>query len=814
MAEPIGALRAELSAGHAQFAADMKKAKDAVKSNGSAMQRIMATVGDRFTRAAKALTSFRSIAAGAAMMAGMAYAIKRNLEYADTIAKTADKIGISTKALQEYRYIADRSGVSTDKLDEALGAFGKRIGELRMGTGTLYTILNKNNKGLMEQLIAAEDTSTALDIYFDTLKKTENQNDRAALASAAFGRSAGVAMTNMVDDVDTLKERFTRLGVEIDEKLLRQSEAAKDNIDDLQLVIKNSLARALVAVGPELGQAAADMATWVASNKDFLSQDVPGKIQDMAKGVKDFVNSPVFSAMKEYWELAAGAAIGLRLGGPTGALIGAGAGGWVSVYGDIKDMIGETTEEATEYEAIQAAIARKTREIGELNQKIEYPLTDSGAVERYKKEIQELQYEIAVLTARLRGLKRVGAGGAATPPPSPSGGGPSVGGGTVSTNTESITKQIDALKMQRDTFGGTAKEVALYHLKMQGATRAQLEQAAAILDEIAARRKATEGAEAEAKATEAAEKAIESQINALEMQRGTFGMTTEEATLYKISIMEGVTPAQIELARTILETVKAQNEQNTLMEEGKTLTESMLTPQEQYNKTIEHLKTLLDAGAISQETYNRAVEKAKGDLEGFSDKGKDAVATLGDAIKGWGRESADAIADFAVDGKTSFSDMINSMIHDLVKMAAYEQVTSPLFKSISGGLASIFGGGRATGGPVSAGRMYEVNERGAPELLSVGNRQFLMMAQESGTVTPAAAAGASGGSGGGGGSTEVNIYNNVGAQVTTSERQTAGGKEITVMIDHAVAKNLGQKGSASNRAMKHNYGASEQLIRR
>ena len=32
--------------------------------------------------------------------------------------------------------------------------------------------------------------------------------------------------------------------------------------------------------------------------------------------------------------------------------------------------------------------------------------------------------------------------------------------------------------------------------------------------------------------------------------------------------------------------------------------------------------------------------------------------------------------------------------------------------------------------------MYEVNERGIPELLSIGNRQFLMMAGRGGSVTP------------------------------------------------------------------------------
>lgn len=44
--------------------------------------------------------------------------------------------------------------------------------------------------------------------------------------------------------------------------------------------------------------------------------------------------------------------------------------------------------------------------------------------------------------------------------------------------------------------------------------------------------------------------------------------------------------------------------------------------------------------------------------------------------------------------------------------------------------------GRAIGGPVNAGGMYQVNENG-PELLQYGNKTLLMMGDKSGTVTPA-----------------------------------------------------------------------------
>ena len=47
---------------------------------------------------------------------------------------------------------------------------------------------------------------------------------------------------------------------------------------------------------------------------------------------------------------------------------------------------------------------------------------------------------------------------------------------------------------------------------------------------------------------------------------------------------------------------------------------------------------------------------------------------------------------------------------------------------------------RAIGGPVSAGGLYEVNERG-PEVLNVAGRSYLMMGNQGGDVSPNAGAG-------------------------------------------------------------------------
>ncbi|MDT7836452.1 hypothetical protein [Aquabacterium sp. OR-4] len=69
-----------------------------------------------------------------------------------------------------------------------------------------------------------------------------------------------------------------------------------------------------------------------------------------------------------------------------------------------------------------------------------------------------------------------------------------------------------------------------------------------------------------------------------------------------------------------------------------------------------------------------------------------------------------------------------------------------LASAFTGGLSSIFGGGRATGGGTQPGGMYGIVEQG-PELLRVGSRHILVMGKQGGQVTPATAASSAGAGG-------------------------------------------------------------------
>jgi len=137
---------------------------------------------------------------------------------------------------------------------------------------------------------------------------------------------------------------------------------------------------------------------------------------------------------------------------------------------------------------------------------------------------------------------------------------------------------------------------------------------------------------------------------------------------------------------------------------------------------------MLDVLKEFDDGFKKDFAKTGDEVEGIFDE------QLTQAVERWGARSTDALTDFVLSGKASFKDFADSVIRDLIRIELQKTIIQPLLSSLPG-IDAMPGQSesRAGGGPVRAGGLYEVNERG-PELLSMGNRQFLMMAQRGGQV--------------------------------------------------------------------------------
>src|SRR5690606_1460818 len=151
------------------------------------------------------------------------------------------------------------AGLSSEEVNANLKKFSKTFGELRAGTGAAFTFLQKFDSGLRRTVQSARNTDHALELVMRAMGNIKDQSDKAAFATAFFGR-AGIKMTVAVKDGADALENFRReahqLGLVIDEKLLRNAEVANDRISILSRTIGTNFTAALLHAAPMIGDLA------------------------------------------------------------------------------------------------------------------------------------------------------------------------------------------------------------------------------------------------------------------------------------------------------------------------------------------------------------------------------------------------------------------------------------------------------------------------------------------------------------------------------------------------------------------------------
>lgn len=189
-------------------------------------------------------------------------------------------------------------------------------------------------------------------------------------------------------------------------------------------------------------------------------------------------------------------------------------------------------------------------------------------------------------------------------------------------------------------------------------------------------------------------------------------------------------------------------------------------------------------GKASSTTASKVRGELNPALKDLGTAAQDTTQEVGQIFQSSFSSAFSSIVDGSTKASQAFTDMTKSMLQDVIKFfgnRAVMMLIQYLGSSLGGGgggggisLGSLnFGGPRAAGGPVSAGRSYLVGENG-PELFR---------AKTNGSISP----------NGAGGGTSVVINNYSGAEVSQRKsRGTNGSDRIEVMIGAIAEKRMGK----------------------
>lgn len=305
------------------------KGVDKVSKPVKKMQARLKVMGKQFLSVTKKMTAGAKkvgkvlaigIGAGVATATAALYALKAQVEAvtgpADKLAKTARRLDFDIEALQEWSFVAEQSGLSTEGLYKNLDGLNKRMGELKGGTGSLKTILEKLNPTLLSQLKNAKDSAQGFDLLINAIGSETDVTKKAAIATAAFGRS-GLEMINITHNsaeaIKNMREQMRQNGVLTQEEA-ENAEVYNDAWNNLKKTMNGFRASVITPLLPMLTQLVDSMRNWVLENKGLVFDKIKDGLEWISKN---------WDSIKQ-WAKWIGIAV-LAVGGLVAAIITIGA---------------------------------------------------------------------------------------------------------------------------------------------------------------------------------------------------------------------------------------------------------------------------------------------------------------------------------------------------------------------------------------------------------------------------------------------------------------------------------------------------------
>jgi hypothetical protein len=208
------------------------------------IERSVSTVG-------RSLQSLTATALGLAGAGSLTYVLTKTAEGIDRIAKSSDRLGLTTEQLSSLEYAAKQSSVGVEDFDRSLEQMTRRVTEAAHGAGTAGEALAA--LGLDARELAAQTPEQMLYQLADAMARVPTQAERVRLATKLF-KGEQLGMVNLLkqgsDAIRRQQEEATTLGLTFSRIDAAQVEEANDAVARLGAVITGTLRIAVIELSP------------------------------------------------------------------------------------------------------------------------------------------------------------------------------------------------------------------------------------------------------------------------------------------------------------------------------------------------------------------------------------------------------------------------------------------------------------------------------------------------------------------------------------------------------------------------------------
>lgn len=258
MADPVGAIRVALSVDSAAFEKGLNRARGRLSNFGQQIRTGIAT-----------MAKWASGVAAAGVAIGTVF-VRNAMNAIDALAKTADRLGMTTEGLARMRYAAEQTGVAANTLDMAMQRMTRRIAEAANDTGVAKDALKE--LGLDAKALAQMRPEEAFHAIADAMRGVTSQSERVRLAFKLFD-SEGVSLVNTLDlgaeGLRAMGEEADALGLSLSRVDAAKVEQANDALTRIRRMIDGIANRITVHLAPYIAGVADLIAHWGLETQGF-----------------------------------------------------------------------------------------------------------------------------------------------------------------------------------------------------------------------------------------------------------------------------------------------------------------------------------------------------------------------------------------------------------------------------------------------------------------------------------------------------------------------------------------------------------------
>lgn len=219
-----------------------------------------------------------------AVVAGVNAAVERSRQAVESfadVAKASDRLGVATSRLQELRFASERVGIGAESADEALKELGIRAAEAAQGSGEGAEGFRQLGISQDEVKAKLKDLPGLFELTADRISQLKSSAEQAYIADKIFGDQGGEKLVALLKQGAEGLARFRveahRLGVVVEEDVLRRATTTHAELQTLSSVIEVNLNRAFVDLAPVIVAGTKLLVDFAAAIRDIAdaSRDLP-----------------------------------------------------------------------------------------------------------------------------------------------------------------------------------------------------------------------------------------------------------------------------------------------------------------------------------------------------------------------------------------------------------------------------------------------------------------------------------------------------------------------------------------------------------